>query len=413
MRISVFGLGYVGVVTAACFAKSKHQVLGVDISAGKVAELNSGRSPIVEELINEYVQETVQNGFLTAAVRASDFVYKSDAIIVCVGTPSRSDGSLDTSYLIQVSREIGEILRGSEDIPLIVMRSTMLPGTMRNVIIPELMKSSGNAITEKDILFHPEFLREGSSVKDFFDPPKIVVGESHDSRADTLLRLYDGFSAPVFRVGYEEAEAVKYADNMFHAVKITFANEMGRFCKAHNVDAQRVMELFCSDTKLNISARYLRPGFAFGGSCLPKDLRAFLSRVKRTNLDLPMLSSVLPSNRVQIDTVVEQIVNSGVRKLGLYGLAFKPGTDDLRESPLVVLAETLLGKGFELLIADENVQLGRLHGQNKAYIDSVLPHLANLLVDNRDQLFTQELLIVGHPLEPSELPESLPILNLS
>jgi GDP-mannose 6-dehydrogenase len=266
------------------------------------------------------------------------------------------------------------------------------------VVIPAVEKGAEGQLDDKcEVVFHPEFLREGTSVKDFYDPPKIVVGERVPGAGKRLLELYRGFTAPVFCTSYEVAEMVKYSDNIFHALKITFANEIGQFCHAHGVDSREVMDIFCSDTKLNLSPRYLRPGFAFGGSCLPKDLRAFLHAAKMRDVQVPMLESVLPSNKGQIERAVQAILQAGARKVGLWGLAFKPGTDDLRESPLVTLAELLCGKGVELKIYDEFVQVTRLVGGNKAFVEMVLPHLARLLIQSPDELDTSELIIVGHP----------------
>jgi GDP-mannose 6-dehydrogenase len=278
----------------------------------------------------------------------------------------------------------------------------MLPGTMRSLAVPRLEAATGAPAGQHfEAIFHPEFLREGSSVTDFYDPPKIVVGERTPGTADLLLSLYDGFKAPVFRVGYEAAEMVKYCDNIFHALKITFANEIGQFCQSLGIDSREVMDVFCADTKLNLSPKYLRPGFAFGGSCLPKDLRAFLHAARQRDIATPMLAGILPSNKGQIERTAEAILATGTRKIGMWGLAFKPGTDDLRESPLVTLAEILCGKGVELKIYDEFVQVTRLVGGNKAFIEQTLPHLARLLVKTRDDLRECELIVLGHPAEPA------------
>jgi GDP-mannose 6-dehydrogenase len=274
----------------------------------------------------------------------------------------------------------------------------MLPGTMRSLVIPRLEAATGAPAGQRfEAIFHPEFLREGSSVTDFYDPPKIVVGERERGAADRLLSVYQGFKAPIFRVGYDAAEMVKYCDNIFHALKITFANEIGQFCRALDIDSREVMDVFCADTKLNISSKYLRPGFAFGGSCLPKDLRAFLHAARQHDVPTPMLAGILPSNKGQIESAAEQILATGARRVGMWGLAFKPGTDDLRESPLVALAEILCGKGLDLKIHDEFVQVTRLVGGNKAFIEQTLPHLAKLLVQTPAELGECELIVLGHP----------------
>lgn len=400
MNISVFGLGYVGVVTAACFAKEGHQVLGVDISADKVAQLNAGRSPIVEDAIGELIADARASGLLSATTDAGSAVASSDLIIVCVGTPSAANGSLDTSHVAAVCCQIGSLLGTATHKPTLVIRSTMLPGSMRKLVLPALVEAAGDNLGNLcTVVFHPEFLREGSSVRDFNDPPKIVIGEENVGDGDQLMRLYSAFTAPVFRVPYEVAEMVKYCDNMFHALKITFANEIGLFCAGLGIDSHQVMEIFCSDTKLNISKSYLRPGFAFGGSCLPKDMRAFLHSARQRDVETPMLAGILPSNKSQIERTAQAILQTGARNIGLWGLAFKPGTDDLRESPLVTLAELLAGKGAELKIHDEFINITRLVGGNRAYIEQHLPHLAKLLVADACDLASCDLILVGHPVE--------------
>lgn len=405
MKISVFGLGYVGVVTAACFSKEGHEVLGVDVSPEKVAQINAGQSPIVENDIAELIAETRAAGRLSATSDAAAAVPWSDIIIVCVGTPSSPNGALDTSYVSSVCRQIGSLLETCSAPPTLVIRSTLLPGSMRTVVLPAISEGLGRPASNLlQVVFHPEFLREGSSVKDFYDPPKIVIGEETSGDGDRLMELYTGFSAPVFRVRYDVAEMVKYCDNMFHALKITFANEIGQFCRPLEIDSHQVMEIFCADTKLNISGRYLRPGFAFGGSCLPKDLRAFTHAARQSDISVPMLDSILPSNKSQIERTANDILDAGARKIGLYGLAFKPGTDDLRESPLVTLAELLCGKGVDLKIYDECVQISRLVGGNKAFINARLPHIAKLLVGPVTDFQECECIVLGHP-APSALLE--------
>jgi GDP-mannose 6-dehydrogenase len=400
MNISIFGLGYVGVVTAGCLAKEGHRVFGVDVSPQKVEQINAGQSPIIEDQIDGLICAARKADRLSATSDAAAAIRQSDMAIVCVGTPSASNGSLSTRYVEAVIAQIGSLIPKRENRLLIVVRSTLLPGSMRSLILPLLEKTSGEVAGNKsEVVFHPEFLREGTSVKDFYDPPKIVVGERVPGAADLLMEIYRNFSAPNFRVSYEVAEMVKYSDNIFHALKITFANEIGQFCHAHGVDSREVMEIFCKDTKLNLSPRYLRPGFAFGGSCLPKDLRAFLHAARRRDVETPMLAGVLPSNKGQVERAVQAILQTGARKVGLLGLAFKAGTDDLRESPLVTLAELLAGKGVDLKISDEFVQVTRLVGGNRAFIEQVLPHLAKLLVSARNELDACELIIIGHPVD--------------
>jgi GDP-mannose 6-dehydrogenase len=400
MKISVFGLGYVGVVTAACLAKDGHTVLGVDISPEKVNLINQGKSPIIEEDVDELIAVARAAGRLSATLDPVAAVRESDLVLVCVGTPSAPNGSLITRYVEAVCQQIGALLYHRINPLALVIRSTLIAGAMRTVVIPALEKGYGGRLDGKcAVVFHPEFLREGTSVKDFFDPPKIIVGEGVLGSGKLLLELYRKFTAPVFCTSYEVAEMVKYADNIFHALKITFANEIGLFCHAHGVDSREVLEIFCTDTKLNLSPRYLQPGFAFGGSCLPKDLRAFLHRARMKDLNLPMLEGILPSNKSQIESAAEAVLRTGARRVGFWGLAFKPGTDDLRESPLVSLAELLSGKGVTVKIHDKFVNVTRLVGGNRAYIEQHMPHLAKLLVAMPNGLDTCELIVIGHPVK--------------
>jgi GDP-mannose 6-dehydrogenase len=417
MRICVFGLGYVGSVTAACFAEDGHEVVGVDVSASKVASINAGIAPIIEERIGDLVEGNVKKGRLRATVSASEGLAGADVVFVCVGTPSRADGSLDLKFIDGVSREIGRELVGCQNAPLLVFRSTMLPGTMEATVRPAL-RAGGASDVQVRTVYHPEFLREGSSVRDFYDPPKIVIGAESPGAAARLMEIY-GAKYTCLRIlcSVSEAEMVKYCDNLYHALKVTFANEIGMFCHGLGIDSQRVMEMFCKDTKLNISHRYLRPGFAFGGSCLPKDLRAVLAAARTRSLELPMLQGMLASNRIQVDRAASMVLKTGARRIGFYGLAFKEGTDDLRESPYVELAERLLGKGAKLLIYDRHVQLSRLIGRNKSFVEQVLPHLADMITDSEDGLGACELVVVCHrpgdTLQSAWLRAGVPQLDLT
>jgi GDP-mannose 6-dehydrogenase len=404
MKISVFGLGYVGVVTAACFARNGHEIIGVDVAESKIDLINAGHSPVIEDEIDELIAKAVRGGKLHATNDPVAAVNGTDLAIICVGTPSRPDGGPDQRYVQQVVQQIGSALKGRARPFYVVLRSTVLPGTTRGLIIPTLEKASGmTAGSGFEVAFHPEFLREGTSVRDFYHPPKIVVGERAPGAGAAVLALYDAsYACPRIVCALESAEMVKYSDNLFHGVKVTFANEIGQLCHALSVDARQVMDIFCQDTKLNISSTYLRPGFAFGGSCLGKDLRAFLSLAQRELVTLPMLGAVLPSNRHQIERAATQVLELGTRDVGLYGLAFKPGTDDLRESPLVELAEMLLGKGVRLRVYDQCVQVARLVGGNKSYVEQKLPHLAELLVASPEELDACQALVLGHP-APAEL----------
>jgi len=398
MHIGVFGLGYVGTVTAACLAKDGHQVIGVDVAGDKVESINDGRSPIVERDVDRIIDEVVSAGRLKATINTDEAIASSDIAIVCVGTPSSGNSSVDTQFVERVTEQIGRaLLRSQKNNFLFVLRSTVPPGTTRKLVLPALEKSTGRAVGDGyDIAFHPEFLREGSSVEDFYHPPKIVIGERSEGGSACLMQLYQEIEAPRFVTPLEVAEMIKYADNSFHAVKITFANEIGRLSKSLGVDGREVMRIFCCDTQLNISPAYLRPGFAFGGSCLPKDLRALLYEARHSDLDLPLLGALLPSNAEQVEQVFRWIERQGPALIGLAGLSFKPGTDDLRESPFVALAERLVGRGYDLRIYDPNVETARLVGGNRAYVERHLPHLSKLLVPSLDRFNDCDLVVIGH-----------------
>jgi GDP-mannose 6-dehydrogenase len=396
-RVAIFGLGYVGAVSAACLASRGHRVVGVDVSQDKVDMINQGRSPVVEERIGDLIAEQVAAGRLCATTDSARAVSETDIALICVGTPSAPNGSLATDYLEQVSDQIGTALAQREAGYTVVIRSTMLPTTCEQVVLPRLESVSGKrAGVDFGLAVNPEFLREGSSVQDFFEPPKTVIGQYDDASGDAVASLYAGLPGPVYRVPLAVAEMIKYADNSFHALKAGFANEMGAVCKALGLDSHAVMDILTADTKLNISPAYLRPGFAFGGSCLPKDLRAIVHRASRADVPTPILESILPSNISQIDRVFNIIESTGKRRVGLLGLAFKSGTDDLRESPLVALAERLLGRGFELLIHDPQVAVSRLLGANRAYVDARIPHLSRLMAGSADAVIHHaEVCVVG------------------
>ncbi|HWZ62589.1 MAG TPA: nucleotide sugar dehydrogenase [Steroidobacteraceae bacterium] len=398
MRVSVLGLGYVGTVVAGCLARKGHEVIGVDVEPSKVALLAAGRSPIIEMEIDEIVASGVASGRLSATTEVEVAVPRSDLIMVCVGTPSRANGEIDLQHVRRVCEQIGAALRTHPGAPVVVVRSTLLPGTTRELVIPTLEASSGRqAGTDFGVCINPEFLREGSAVHDYLNPPKTVIGELNRASGDLLASLYTGIVAPLIRTDIETAEMVKYADNSWHAVKVGFANEIGRLCKALNVDSHRVMDIFCRDTKLNLSACYLKPGFAFGGSCLPKDLRAMLHRAKSLDVALPILAAVLPSNELQIERAVQTVIDHGSRKVGILGLSFKAGSDDLRNSPMVELAERLLGKGFELRIYDSNVTLARIHGTNRDYILNRIPHISALLASSIEEVLAHAgTLVIGN-----------------
>lgn len=399
MRIAVFGLGYVGVVSAACLARDGHEVIGVDPQPEKVRLVAGGKTPIVEQYVGELIEEAVRTGRLTATTDAADAVRRSDLSLVCVGTPSRRNGGLDTSAVERVCQQIGAAIRASGRPHLVVMRSTILPGTMRGLVIPTLERASGMTAGEGlRVANNPEFLRESTAVYDYDNPPKTVVGSLDPETAEQVLALYTDLPGPKIATSVEVAELVKYADNAWHAVKVAFGNEIGNIAKAVGVDSWAVMDIFCQDQKLNISPYYLKPGYAFGGSCLPKDVRALTYKGRELDLELPLLNSLLPSNDRQIERAFEHVAACGTRRVAFLGISFKSGTDDLRESPQVALVEKLIGKGYDLRIYDRNVHLARLTGANRDYIVNVIPHISEILSDDLDAVLAHgELVVVGNP----------------
>jgi GDP-mannose 6-dehydrogenase len=398
MKISVFGLGYVGCVSAACFAREGHEVLGVDVSLNKVEIINQGSSPIVEPGIGEIISEAISAGRLHATTDSAAAIQRSEVSLVCVGTPSNANGSLDLRYVDRVCREIGAALKEKSDRHVIVIRSTMLPGTIRDTVVPALEEASGKtAGVDFGVCINPEFLREGTSLKDFYAPPFTLIGADDEDTANILRELYAAIDAPLIVTSTGTAEMVKYVCNCFHALKVGFANEVGNICKALGVDSHEVMDIFCKDTKLNLSPYYLKPGFAFGGSCLPKDLRAITYKAKELDVEVPVLSAILPSNRLQIEKALDLVLRTGKKRIGVLGFSFKAGTDDLRESPMVSLIETLIGKGYQLAIYDRDVSLARLFGANKEYIEREIPHISQLMCATVDEvLASAEVIIIGN-----------------
>ncbi len=395
MKVSVFGLGYVGSVTAACFADKGHCVIGVEVNPDKLTLFKAGQSPLFEPGLSELLARVHREGRFTAT---DDFPADSDLSFICVGTPSRKDGAPDLSHVERVCRDIGAVLRDGH---VVVVRSTMLPGSIEGVVVPALESASGKR-EGKDfhVVANPEFMREGSAIRDFFEPSFVVIGERTAGAGDALAKLYGCVDAPQVRTSIRTAEAIKFACNAFHGLKITFANEFGQFCKAHGIDAQKVMDVFCRETKLNISRAYLRPGPAYGGSCLPKDLRALVRRAREHDLEVPVLEAIARSNLQQIQRTVELIGELGHREVGILGLSFKTGTDDLRESPVVMIAEALLGKGFKLAIHDSEVELTRLTGANKQFLQEKLPHISSLLVRRLEDVVNRSRTLVvckNHP----------------
>lgn len=408
MRIAIFGLGYVGCVSAACFAREGHEVIGVDVNPLKVDMINAGQSPIIETGVDELIQQAVTAGRLRATTQAAEAISQADVSLICVGTPSNENGSLDLRYVRHVAGEIGQALAGQNKYHVIAVRSTVLPGTVANEVIPFLEELSGlKAGADFGVCSNPEFLREGSAVADFYCPPFTLIGQWDERSGNHIAAIYQNIDAPLIRTNLPTAEMLKYVSNTFHALKITFANEIGNFCKKVGVDSHEVMQIMCMDTKLNISSAYLKPGYAFGGSCLPKDLRALLHRARQEDLDLPVLQAVPRSNELQAKLGVEAVLRTGKKRVGILGLSFKAGTDDLRESPLVNLTETLLGKGCDLKVYDQNVSLARLTGANKQYIEKVIPHISSLLSSSLAEVLEHaEVLVVGN-----RLPEVTSALN--
>ena len=398
MKLSIFGLGYVGTVTAGCLANDGHEVIAVDPVQTKVELINNGQSPIIETTIGHLISSTVRGGQLRATLDATEAVRETELSFVCVGTPSLANGNLDLRYIRRVCEQIGETLKGKAAWHVIVIRSTVLPGTMRRIVIPILEETSGKkAGADFGVCHNPEFLREGSSVEDFTSPPKTVFGELDRCSGEPLATLYQKLEAPLIRTDLETAEMVKYVDNSWHALKVCFANEIGNLCKSFALDGHQVMNIFCQDKKLNISSAYLFPGFAFGGSCLPKDLRALAYQAKMQDVDLPLLTSILRSNEMQVNRGLQIIMHKGRNRIGILGFSFKAGTDDLRESPVIEVIERLIGKGYDLRLYDKNVKIASLVGANRDFILNRIPHISRLMVNSIDAVLEHaQVVVVGN-----------------
>ena len=401
MKISIFGLGYVGAVSLACLSRDGHQVIGVDIDATKLELIAAGKTPVVEEGMVELMQSVAASGRIKVSTDAGQAVLDSDISLVCVGTPSAANGSQDQGAILRLAHEMGLALaakRGRQQPPhVVVFRSTLVPGTVEDVLRPIIEQASGGQDgVDFHLCFQPEFLREGSSIRDYDKPPFTIVGANHDLPVQRLTELFGHLPCKLIKTSVRSAEMMKYCCNNFHALKITFANETARLCEALGVDAFEVMDLVCQDTQLNISRAYLKPGFAFGGSCLPKDLRATAHLARSHDVELPMLSAILPSNQAHLGLALKKILATGKRRIGFIGLSFKTGTDDLRESPLVTLAEQLIGKGMQLSVYDPEVHMAQLLGANRRYIETHLPHIGELLQADIGQVITRsDVLVVG------------------
>lgn len=406
MKISVFGLGYVGAVSCACFAKLGHYVVGIDVNEKKVDLIKSGKSPIVEKDLDEYIHEGIQSGRIDATVNINYAIKKTNISIVCVGTPSQINGNIDLTYIYKVCSEIAEALKSKDEFHTIVIRSTVVPGTIKQCVqIIEDISGKTHGI-DFGVASNPEFLRESTAIEDFWHPPYTVIGTTCKKSEDQLVELYREIDAPIFTLKPEESEMIKYANNNFHAVKITFANEIGNICKELGVDGHKVMEVVASDQKLNLSPYYMKPGFAFGGSCLPKDVRGLNYKAKVLDVKVPLLNSLLSSNEYQVQRGLQMILNTGKKKIGILGFAFKAGTDDLRESPVVELIETLMGKGYELSLYDSNILLSKLMGKNKDYLTGHIPHITKVLKNSIEEVIeASEVIVLGN--KSAEFKEAL------
>lgn len=396
MNISIFGLGYVGCVGIGCLASQGHKMIGVDVSDVKVNLINSGKPTIVEKDIDELIKKGFDEGRISATLDYKQAVLNTDISFICVGTPSAENGHLNLNFIYQTAKEIGESLKDKNAFHIVVIRSTVFPGT--NAKISEIIENESGKHRNVDfaVVSNPEFLREGTAVNDYLNPPLTVLGSTCPKAIDVMKELYAPMNAPVEVVSIEVAEMIKYVNNSYHALKVVFANEVGQICKKLGIDSHEVMRIFCMDKQLNISPYYFKPGFAYGGSCLPKDLKGLKTLAHDLYLDTPVLASIDASNQNHIQFAIKQIENSGKRKIGILGLSFKAGTDDMRNSPIVNIIEHLHGKGYEIKIYDKNVSISRLIGKNKSVIMEKLPHLNSLLCDNLDEVTDwAEMLVIS------------------
>lgn len=397
MKISIFGLGYVGAVSLACLARDGHEVIGVDIEQAKLDLISSGKTPVVEEGMVDLMANVAKSGLVKVTTSVRDAVLGSEVSLICVGTPSAANGSQDQSAVLRLAEDIGAVLKDKAEPHVFVFRSTLVPGTVESVLRPIIERISGKKDGEHfHLCFQPEFLREGTSIRDYDKPPFTIVGANHEYGIEKMRSLFGHLPCAFHTTSVRAAEMVKLCCNNFHAMKITFANETARLCASLGVDSFEVMDLITKDTQLNISKAYLKPGYAFGGSCLPKDLRATVYLARQRDVELPMMAGILQSNREHIDLAIDKVLATGKRRIGMIGLSFKTGTDDLRESPLVTLAEHLIGKGMALQVYDPNVHLSRLLGANKRFIEQHVPHIGELMNDDLDAVMAEsDVLVVG------------------
>lgn len=395
MKVNVFGLGYVGCVTATCLADSGHKVTGIDVDRVKVDIINQARSPIVEAGLKEAIKEAVESGNLRAT---TNNIGPADISIICVGTPSNDNGSLQLTYIKRVAEQIADHIIKYRAYHVVNIRSTILPGTIESVIIPIIeMRSGKKSGKDFGICMNPEFMREGVSLHDYYNPPFTLIGQLDDRSGKVVEKLFRGVTGPLIKTNIKVAEMIKYSCNSFHALKVSFANEIGNICKKLDIDSHQVMEIFCKDTKLNLSSYYLKPGFAYGGSCLPKDLRAITYKAKELDLEVPLLRAISTTNHSQIEAAYDLIRKTGRKKVGILGLSFKPDTDDLRESPMVELVEKLIGKGYMVNIYDKEVSIAKIFGSNKNYIERAIPHISTLMKKTLDEVIkASNVIVIGN-----------------
>jgi GDP-mannose 6-dehydrogenase len=395
VKISVFGLGYVGCVSAACLAHDGHQIIGVDVDHRKVDAINDGKAPFFEPGLGPLLLEGKAQGTLTAISDEVEAIRSTDMALICVGTPSERNGEVRLEYLRNVLASIAAALRNNQRPFTVVLRSTVMPYVVEQELVPMLTRLAGRSINNGlHFCYNPEFLREGTAIRDFYDAPMVIIGHTNRQAAEVVAQIYSKVKAPTVYTDIKTACMVKYVCNAFHALKVAFANEVGELSEHLNVDAHKLMEIVCQDTKLNISAAYLKPGFAFGGSCLPKDLKAIVAESRRHALPVPLLQSILPSNKTHLESCIDAVLNTGRKKIGLFGLTFKEGTDDLRDSPAVELAETLIGKGLDVMIYEPAISADRVHGTNLEFIERSIPHIWKLLISDIETMVCHSDVVV-------------------